>query len=105
MACITVSAVLRFFFRVTTDAPGHPQVCLALYHVHGLNRTMTFLAFQLGLYMPLMCEMHKIRGIVNLNPGDWFLVFPVLGDFQNFRLVGSDVFMATDAFVNAGHSG
>ena len=62
---------------------------------------MAFLAFEFGLDVSLVRKMYKIRGIVNLDPGDRFLVFPILGDFLYLWLVTGNVVMAANTFIDA----
>jgi hypothetical protein len=69
--------IISSVFPVAIHAPAHVEKGNPLNSVHGLNRTMAFLAgLSLG-HVPFMGEMNKIRKIENLDPWDRFFSIPV----------------------------
>ncbi|MEE8109057.1 MAG: hypothetical protein V3T36_07900 [Gammaproteobacteria bacterium] len=66
---------------------------------------MTFLAFQAGLDVPFVREMHKIGYVMNFYPGYGRLVGIILRNLDNLGFAGRDGPVATHAFFNRWHAG
>jgi hypothetical protein len=59
------------------DAPGHSQRSDPRDTVHSLNGSVTFLTFDVCLYVPLVREVNEIGDIVHFNPRYGFTIFPI----------------------------
>ncbi len=99
--------MLHISLSMTIDAPRHPHRGNTGYAVHRLHRTVTFLTGQSRLDMALVCKVHVVRNVVNLDPRYRFLVFPVGGQLQNFRAFADTGYRAVTAhtFADAGYAG
>ena len=79
--------MLYFSFCMTIDAPRHPHRLNTGNTVHRFHRSMTFLAFDVGLDVPFMRKVNKVRNIMHFDPRNGFTVLPVSSEFQNFRSI------------------
>ena len=107
MAGPAIAAMFHVFFRMTIDAPGHPQRYNTRHSVHRLHRTVTFLTREVRLDVPLMRKMNKVGNIVNFNPRYRFTIFPVGGQLQDLRTFADTGyrFVTSHAFTDAGYAG
>ncbi len=99
--------MLHVSFRVTIDAPWHPQRRNTGNTVHRFDRTVTFLAFKTGPDMSLMREVNEVGNIVHLDPRNRLAILPVGGELQYFRSITNARYrlMTPNAFANAGNAG
>ncbi len=79
MAGPAIATMLYISLSMTIDAPRHPHCRNTSDTVHGLYRTVTFLALEARLDVALVRKVNVVRKIVNLNPRYRFLIFPVGG--------------------------
>ncbi len=107
MASPAIAAILDLPLRVTIDAPRHPHCRNTGDTVHRLDRTVTFLACEPRLDVPLMCEVNKIGNIVHLDPRYRLAIFPKGCQLQDFRSVadGGDKVVTSHAFADTGDAG
>ncbi len=87
------------------DAPRHSQWLLSCNSIHGFHWAVALLAFEARLDMSFVCEMHKIRNVVDLDPGDRPLVGIILRDLDDLGFVSGDRLVATHAFFHRWHTG
>lgn len=84
----------RAFLLMAANAPAHLQRSSLRDDIHGFHSTMTLLALNTGVHVPLVGKTHKIRKVMNLDPFDGFVLFVFFRKPLNVRLICSDVFMA-----------
>ncbi len=95
------------FLRVAIDAPRHPHGRNTGNSVHRLHRTVTFLAREPCLDVPLMGKVHKIGNIVHFDPRNRLTILPVCGELQNLRTFADTGYslVTSHAFADAGDAG
>jgi hypothetical protein len=82
------------------DAPRHSQFLLYGNSIHGFHWSVALLALQVCLDVSFVREMHKIRNIMDLDPGYWLLVGKVLCNLDNLGFVSGYRSMTTHAFFD-----
>ena len=107
MAGPAIAAMFHVFFRMTIDAPGHPQRYNTRHSVHRFHGAVTFITGEVGLDVPLMRKMNKVGNIVNFDPRYRFTIFPIGGQLQDFRTFADAGYrvVTSHTFANAGHAG
>lgn len=85
MASPAIATMFYFSFRVAIDAPRHFHRRYTGNTIHRLYGTVTFLARETCLDVPLMRKVNIVRKIVNFNPRYRFTIFPISGQFQDLR--------------------
>ena len=85
MASPAIATMFYFSFRVAIDAPRHFHRRYTGNTIHRLYGTVTFLARETCLDVPLMRKVNIVRKIVNFNPRYRFTIFQISGQFQHLR--------------------
>ncbi len=103
MAC--QPAIYRcFFFAVAFDTKTHLKTP-ALESIHGLNRTMAFLTFNLLFNVPLMVEKYMFRHKEHFLPRNGLLSLQKRVLLLNPGMIGNDVSMTKKAFFDRWNPG
>ena len=89
MAGPAIATMLHLSLSVTIYAPRHPHRRNSSNAIHCLHRTMTFLARETSLDVALVCEVNIVGNIVNLDPRDRFLFFPIRCQLEDFGTVAN----------------
>ena len=74
---------------MAAETPAHDQSWNSPYTGHFFDRAVTFLAGDIGLNVSFVWEVYIVGQVIDLDPGDRFLVVPVLVQFLNLRAIGS----------------
>ena len=105
MAGPAIAPVFDLFAGMAIDAPRHAQGLLSGNSIHGSDGAMAGCAFQAGLDVPFVSEMHEIGNVIDFDPGYGLTVGVILRDFDDLRFIGSDRPVATHAFFHRWHAG
>lgn len=82
---------------MTIHAAFHVENASLANSLHFFNLSVAGLTSYIGRYVSLVSEIHKIRQIVDLDPGDRLFRFPVADKLLNLRLLSTDVLVAAHA--------
>ena len=87
------------FYLVTVDAKSHFKID-AFYPVHGFHFAVTFLAFDLAVYMALVIKQDMLGQIIDLPPRRGGFCVKILMFFLNPGVIGNDIIMAMKTFFD-----
>ena len=107
MASPAIATIFYVFFRVAIDAPRHSHGRNTRNTVHRFHRTVTFLAREPCLDVPLMGKVNKIWKIVHFDPRNRLTILPEGGELQNLRTLADAGyrFVTSHTFADAGDAG
>ena len=89
---------------MTIHAAFHVENASLANSLHFFNLSVAGLASYIGRYVSLVSEIHKIRQIVDLDPGDRLFRFPVADQLLDLRLLSADVLVAAHAKLHGRHT-
>jgi len=87
MTSPAIAAMFYVFLSVAVDAPRHPHRSNSANPIHCLDGSLAFLALDVCLYVPFVCEVDEIGDVVHFDPGDRLTIFPVRHELDDFRLL------------------
>jgi hypothetical protein len=85
---------------MTAKAPPHRQRCGLDGRIHSCHVAVARLTRDTGEHVTLVREPNVIRQIVDAEPRNWFLVFPVLEQLYDFGSFLRDCQVALGAALN-----
>ena len=100
-----IATVLNLLLRMTVYAPRHFQIGNPSNAVHGFHWAVAFLTGEPCLDVAFVREMDKVGNVINLDPRNRFLFFPIFEYFQDLRSICGNSFVATHALIDTRHAG
>jgi hypothetical protein len=89
---------------MAVQTPTHLDLDRAGYTLHSCHAAVAVCAGEAGADMHHVREINVIRHVVNSDPGDRLLFFPVIHQFFDFRSVLSNEQVASTAVRNCGNT-
>ena len=87
------------FYLVTVDAKSHFKID-PFDPVHGFHAAVTFLAFDLAVYVALVIKQDMLGQVIDFPPRRGGFCIKISMFFLNPGVIGDDIIMAMETFFN-----